>query len=154
MMNVQAFARTLRGHLLVQNTLANFIGRNPSHPRKTGKHQQTSDFLDDPPSVDPLDKDPYLRSIAMKFGTAIEGITYYGPTDELCIQYFNMVVLIKEYIHGLLNCCRRMLPYFHAGHFLYAKSCHLYLQLMGKLFFQLTPEDYQRFVEDTYFTMR
>lgn len=38
--------------------------------------------------------------------------------------------LFKEH----LDAVRKMLPYFHArGHFLYAKSAHLYLQDMLKL---------------------
>lgn len=48
-----------------------------------------------------------------------------------------------------------MSPYFHArGHFLYAKSCHLYLQDMQDLKSRLTTLDYERFVTNGYFTIR
>lgn len=60
-----------------------------------------------------------------------------GPTAKLWVQYFRMVSIAKEFIRSErmgdwqahLNSIKNMLPYFHAlGHFLYAKSAHLYIQ--------------------------
>ena len=48
-----------------------------------------------------------------------------------------------------------MLPYFHAsGHFLYAKSAHLYLQDMLDLEDFITPKEYDDYVQRGYFTIR
>lgn len=48
-----------------------------------------------------------------------------------------------------------MIPYFHAsGHFPYAKSCHLYVQGMENLSSKLTAEQYNKFVNNSYITMR
>ena len=53
-----------------------------------------------------------------------------------------MISLVKDLIRAEragnwklhLKCVEKMIPYFHAsGHFLYAKSAHLYLQDMRKL---------------------
>lgn len=53
-----------------------------------------------------------------------------------------MVSIVKDFIkserlgnwRGHLNAIKKMLPFFHVtGHFLYAKSAHLYLQDMLKL---------------------
>jgi len=61
---------------------------------------------------------------------------------RLWVQYFCMVSIAKKFIRAErmgdweahLNSIKNMLPYFHAsGHFLYAKSAHLYLQDMLKL---------------------
>lgn len=48
-----------------------------------------------------------------------------------------------------------MLPYFHAaGHLHYAKSVHVYLQDMYSLAERMTPEDYENFTTNGYFTIR
>lgn len=74
-----------------------------------------------------------------------------------------MVTLIKQFIQAErmgnwqlhLQCIQQMLPYFHAsGHFLYAKSCQLYLQDMLDLKSKLSPLEYDRFVTNGYFTIR
>lgn len=65
-----------------------------------------------------------------------------GTTAQLWVQYFEMVSIPLDFVRaerlGLykehLEAVGKMLPYFHAsGHFLYAKSAHLYLQDMIKL---------------------
>ena len=74
-----------------------------------------------------------------------------------------MVTLLKEFIETErsgnwqlhLKCVQQMLPFFHAsGHFLYAKSCHLYLQDMLNLKSKMDPTDYEKFVTYGYFTIR
>lgn len=66
-----------------------------------------------------------------------------------------MITLVKLFIQTEqsgnrnlhLQCIQDMLPYFHAsGHYLYAKSCHFYLQDMQELKSKLSNVDYERFV--------
>lgn len=54
-----------------------------------------------------------------------------------------------------LDTVQKMIPYFYAsGHFLYAKSCHLYLQDMLNLKERMTAEEYEQFTSKGYFTIR
>lgn len=47
------------------------------------------------------------------------------------------------------------MPFFHAsGHFLYAKSCHLYLQDMYELEEKMNPLIYNIFTKQGFFTIR
>ncbi|KAJ8881606.1 hypothetical protein PR048_018092 [Dryococelus australis] len=78
------------------------------------------------------------------------------------VIYFNLVTLVKKYIHdirsddwdGTLRCVQQMKPFFHdCGHFAYSK-CHLYKQDMQKLRFIMAPEEYEKFANEEYFTMR
>lgn len=64
------------------------------------------------------------------------------PTNRLWIQYFQMVTLIKNFIESArctsweayLKYIRPMIPVFHAaGHNLYAKCAHIFIQEMQKL---------------------
>lgn len=86
-----------------------------------------------------------------------------GATAALWIQYFNMITLMKQFIHaersgdwnGHLRCIQQMIPFFHAsGHFLYAKSCHLYLQDMFKLQSSMRRDEFEKFTNEGCFTMR
>lgn len=65
----------------------------------------------------------------------------HGSTSQLWVQYFELITIVKEFIKAErsenwnlhLECTKKMIPYFHAsGHFLYAKSSHLYLQDMSE----------------------
>ena len=50
---------------------------------------------------------------------------------------------------------QNMLPYFYAsGHFPYEKSAHLYLQDMLKLQSVMDADEYDKFVNYSYFTIR
>lgn len=75
--------------------------------------------------------------MAYKFKEALRTIENCGPTAKLWVQYFRMVILIKQFIEAEwsgnwdihLTTVQKMLPFFHAaGHFFYAKCAHLYLQ--------------------------
>ncbi|GBP62150.1 hypothetical protein EVAR_40600_1 [Eumeta japonica] len=104
-----------------------------------------------------------LKTIKDKFIEHLTSIQKRGPTAKLWIQYWQMVLLVKDFIRAErsgnwelhLKCVERMLPYFHAsGHFLYAKSAHLYLQDMRKLK-DIINDDYEftQFTEG-FFTIR
>lgn len=83
-----------------------------------------------------------IYEIKNKFLFHLRSLKNNGPTSELWVQYFHMVTILKKIIEAEksgdfelhLKCVEQMIPYFHAsGHFLYAKSAHLYLQDMTKL---------------------
>lgn len=165
MMQGHAFARAVRGHLLATSSLATVILEDVqvTEDEVDCIASITKSFMDEPPSQLALNQNTHLKALANKFGAAMELLSRKGPTAQLWVQYFKMISLMKEYIHAErsgdfnahLECVRRMIPYFHAaGHFPYAKSCHLYIQDMEKLNEKLSPEEYHKFVNDSYFTMR
>lgn len=74
-----------------------------------------------------------------------------------------MITLVKQFIQAErsgnwnlhLQYIQDMLLYYHeSGHFLYAKSFHLYLQDTQELKSKLKNLDYERFVTKEYFTFR
>lgn len=165
MLQGHAFARAVRGHLLVQTALSQIIMNQipTTDDEQTGIKELLLNFMDETPSIDMLKDNQQLASIATKFGEELEKNSAQGHTSKLWVQYFHMVSLMKDYIqaersgdwHGHLDCVKRMVPYFHAaGHFPYAKSCHLYLQDMMSLSSKMTAEEYHKFVDCGYFTMR
>lgn len=165
MMQGHAFARAVRGHLLATSSLATVIleGVQLTDDEVDCIKNMTMSFMDEPPSLLALNQNTHLKALSGKFGASMELLSSKGPTAQLWVQYFKMVSLMKEYIHAErsgdfnvhLDCVRRMIPYFHAaGHFPYAKSCHLYIQDMEKLHEKLSPEEYHKFVNNSYFTMR
>lgn len=87
-----------------------------------------------------------------------------GPTSKLWMQYWEMISIVKDFIRAErsgnwnlhLKCVERMLPYFHAsGHFLYAKSAHLYLQDMRKLTETINDDyEFMLFTSEGFFTIR
>lgn len=48
----------------------------------------------------------------------------------------------------------KILPYFHASHFLYAKSAHLYVRDMINLQEKMSANKYKNFFEKGYITVR
>ncbi|MBW0528211.1 hypothetical protein O181_067926 [Austropuccinia psidii MF-1] len=165
MLQGHAFARAIRGHLLVTTALSNKIldQIQLTEEEKSAVTDILSGFLDEPPALKALNENPIIKKLTEKFGYKLEQLKNNGPTAQLWIQYFNMVNLVKEYIHAErsgdwdshLNCVKKMIPYFHAsGHFPYAKSCQLYIQDMENLSLTMTFEEYHKFATSGYFTMR
>ena len=165
MLQGHAFARAVRGHLLATTALSTVILENLqlTEEEQTCIKEVMSNFLNEPPSLLSINENSHLKQVSIKFGAALDQLSDKGPTAQLWVQYFKMVCLMKEYIHaersgdwkGHLDCVKRMIPYFHAsGHFPYAKSCHLYVQDMENLSSKLTAEQYNKFVNNSYFTMR
>ena len=106
---------------------------------------------------------PAIGTGLQKFREKLDELQNNGPTAKLWVQYFNMVTLVKKFVQAErsgdwqlhLQTIKGMLPYFHAsGHYLYAKSCHLYLQDMSQLESKLTPQEYELFVSKGFFTIR
>ncbi|KAJ8669139.1 hypothetical protein QAD02_000398 [Eretmocerus hayati] len=101
----------------------------------------------------------------MKFEEELEELKKRGPTAQLWVQLIHMETLLQNYIGaerlgnlGLhLKTIFEMLPYFYAaGHIHYAKYAHIYLQTMLRLeeIMKDAPEEYKKFVELRFFTIR
>lgn len=104
-----------------------------------------------------------FQIVARKFQEELKKLENNDPTAKLWIQYFRMITLVKQFIEAErmgnwqlhLDTIQKMLPYFHAtGHFLYAKSAHLYVQDMLLLEEKMTPDEYEKFTTRGYFTIQ
>ncbi|KAL4720304.1 hypothetical protein ACJJTC_001834 [Scirpophaga incertulas] len=104
-----------------------------------------------------------VKTVLDKFDAALNKCERNGPTAKLWTQYFKMVTLVKHFFEEErsgnwelhLDTVQKMLPYFHAsGHFLYAKSAHLYLQDMTCLREKMPANEFKKFTDEGYFTIR
>lgn len=84
-------------------------------------------------------------------------------TCKLWIQYFHLVSVLRLFIKAErtgnwnlhLHCVKKMLPLFHAaGHMSYARYAHLYIQQMENLHTKLPAEEFKKFTEQGFFTIR
>lgn len=142
MLTGHAYARAVRGHILVQGALSQIILKqvNTSNEEKKGIINLLRNMDEHTPQK--IESDFSLASISSKFKNALDRIKENGPTAALWVLYFNMVTLMKKFIDsercgdwsGHLNCVQQMIHFFHAsGHFQYAKCSHLYVQDMVAL---------------------
>lgn len=158
-----AYARAIRGHFLVQLALSEIIFSSMELSDTEKALMDT--FLQDLGTEnfeDNLHQDDF-QIIKEKFIEHLKLVQKRGPTAKLWMQYWQMISLVKDFIRAEragnwelhLKCVERMLPYFHAsGHFLYAKSAHLYLQDMRKLKDTINDDyEFTRFTEGL-FTIR
>lgn len=97
------------------------------------------------------------------FEEKLSQIENRSSTAKLWINYFKMVSIFKEFIvaermgdwNSYLNTIEVMIPFFHAaGNFPYAKSVQLYLQDMKGLEKIMDSEEYEKFTQNGYFTVR
>lgn len=134
MLTGHAYSRALRAHILVHLALAKIVLSTIIFSEK--EHSEINDILSDVGSTnfsENIEASSVISSIINIFSKILRELE---TTAKLWIQYFHMITLVKQFIqaersgnwHLHLQCVQEMLPYFHAsGHFLYAKSCHLYL---------------------------
>lgn len=125
-LNGHAFARSIRGHLLLQSVISSLILDNCNLTefdklflQDTLKQIQNSNFNLNFKSTKFLD-------IKTKFVNTCNNLRDRGPTAELWLQYFKMVTIVKQFYDAErsgnwqlhLSSMQRMIPYFHAsGHF-------------------------------------
>ncbi|KAJ8678203.1 hypothetical protein QAD02_013990 [Eretmocerus hayati] len=123
------------------------------------------DLLEKVGDVDFFTDDRPLISLKKKFEEKLLEFKERGPTAQLWVQLIHMQLLLIDYIGAErsgnfplhLETVFKMLPYFHAaGHIHYAKYAHIYVQTMLQLkdVMKDTPEEYQKFVADGFFTIR
>lgn len=161
MLTGHVYSRAVRGHILAHLALAKCV--LSMMDITDDENINILEVLDNigKPTVD--FEAPAIGSVMEKFTDKLLELEQNGPTAKLWVEYFRMVTILKRFIHaersgdwnGHLQSVQQMLPYLHAsGHFLYAKSCQLYLQDMVDLKSTLTHEDYDRFVLKGFFTVR
>lgn len=165
MLNGHAYARAVRAHTLLQLALAIIILKEVdiNDIMDADLITNVENILDNTLSYNDIENDDEVsRALLNKFYQKLKEYEERGPTAKLWIQYLNMVSIAKEFIRAermgdwkaYLNCVLEMLPYFHAsGHFLYAKSAHLFLQDKLQLQKLIDPEVYEKFTEG-FFTVR
>lgn len=158
-----AYSRAVRGHILLHLTLAKLV-LNMLHVSDDQKQSVLNvlNGVGSPLFPEQLDKS-LLNDVMDSFYEKLCELELRGPTAKLWVQYFHLVTIVKRFIEAErsgdwflhLHTVQQMLPYLHAsGHFLYAKSCQLYLQDMLNLNKVLPPDEYDRFVNQSFFTIR
>ena len=163
MLTGHAYARAIRGHLLTQLALGRIILEKIDFSAE--EKMEMEDLLEnfDSGTGEQRMEDQMFKVISEKVEIQLQKLTKNGPTAALWIQYFRMVILVKQFIeaertgnwHLHLTTIAKMLPFFHAaGHFNYALSAHLYLQDMNDLESKMGFRDYHNFVSNGYFTIR
>lgn len=156
-----AYSRAVRAHILVHCALVqvilgstNFTDEESS--KLTALLEESTDVFAT------IDTDLEFQNIKVKFMETLRNFSGKSETAKLWIQYVQMVSLLKMFIEAEksgnwqlhLDTVQKMLPFFHAsGHFLYAKSAHLYLQDMYNLKERMDEAEYEQFVNGG-FTIR
>ena len=111
-------------------------------------------------TFDTLVNDDTLKKIRLQFSEATNQLRENGKTAKLWLQYLQLVTIIIYFIQVELTvdcelhlrCIRAMIPIFHAtGHFPYANSCQLYLQIMDFLNQKIINEEYHQFTQQGFF---
>lgn len=158
-----AYSRAVRGHFLIQTTLASIIFESMDLSElEQAKLDSVLENLGSMDFADEIKNDEFI-TIRDKFMKEIEKLQKRGPTAELWIQYWDMVSIVRSFIKAErsgnwdehLKNIERMLPYFHAsGHLNYAKSAQLYLQDMLSLKDDMDEYQYDLFTSNGYFTIR
>lgn len=166
MLTGHAFSRAIRGHLLVYAALGTIIAKKATN---IGEEDQlymknlVTEFDIRPPTLEELNTSEQLGRISEKMIEIMETLGNVGRTSRLWLQYFNSITLVMQFIEAErlgnwelhLQCVRDMLPFFHAaGHLPYAKSAQVYLQDMLELPNVMDAEEFKKFTEQEFFTVR
>ncbi|KAL4105063.1 hypothetical protein QTP88_020338 [Uroleucon formosanum] len=165
MLDGHAYARAVRGHILLHLALSKFVAQDMEIDDHTDDYIQRyieQIIVQNVSYEDVEDSTVILESYIEQFNGILKKIQNRGPTAKLWVQYFYMVSIVKDFIRserlgdwdGHLKALKKMLPFFHAsGHFLYAKSAYLYLQDMLKLKNNMDEQAFKKFI-DGFFTVR
>ena len=167
MMNGKAYARALRGHLLVSAAVVKLmLEQKPGCLKGVSiQHLKTLHELLLRGSCDP---DVMMNTHTVSQLThIIDGITKEFATEsrtgKLWVNYITQVQMIRLFIYAErtgdldlhMYCITQMIPIFHAsGHFAYAKSSRRYLDIMRKLPSIMLEDQYEQFSQAGYFTIR
>lgn len=166
MISGHAFSRAVRAHILTVAALTILILEEAEDLKSmmncSGVLDAYENLLNDNMSPEICEELDIVKNLQICFQTNCNRLKSLNRTGKLWIQYFDQVILMLEFIRAErigdwnlhISTIQKMLPYFHsAGHNLYAKSSHLYVQEMIELKSRLTSEEYKKFPEN-YFTIR
>ncbi|KYM97251.1 hypothetical protein ALC62_12065 [Cyphomyrmex costatus] len=157
-----AYSRAIRAHFLMHLTLTKVLFDS------TELTEEECNIMDyyvesiDQSEVLDAGQQQLIQNVQRKLSEKLRQTEESSPTAKLWVQYHRMVTLVKHFVEAErsgnwtlhLDTIQQMLPYFHAsGHFLYAKSAHLYLQDMRCLEQKMPSDEYQKFVNG-FFTIR
>ncbi|KAJ8684487.1 hypothetical protein QAD02_020279 [Eretmocerus hayati] len=156
--------RAIRGHVLVQLALSNSVITSLDLTDDEKNYLDTLQQKIFEPDYRPnLRDDEFCKNLSDKFSLQLNKLRENGPTAGLWVQYIEMVTLFKTAIAAIrtgnwplhLRTVKDMLPYFHAaGHNNYAKYAHLYLQDMLELKDKMSPSEYDKLVNQSYYVIR
>lgn len=159
-----AYSRAVRVHILIHYVLATLVFDEMKLTEDTIASMKALIFSKDlNKMLAAPENDNDFQIVLKQFRAVLDSFSSNGPTAKLWIQYFRMTTLMKQFIEAErsvnsmlhLETVKKMLPFFHAaGHFLYAKCGHLYLQDMMKLHEIMDPTEYEEFSTRGYFTIR
>jgi len=163
-MSGHAFSRSLRAHFYTLIALHIQLEKHSKQLDETTKGKIQDDIdevLSGAMSLKELEDNEHIQALVVALSEIIktEGCS---RTLKLWLQYIERVSLVLLYIQAdrtgdwelHLHAINSMLPFFHAaGHHLYAKCAHLYVQQMEDLK-KMHPEEYKKFTAQRYFTIR
>lgn len=165
MLTGHAYARALRAHFLTQLALAVNVFQELNIDEETRAEviRLHAELLSNTETPEAVSDSSAVKEVLKALESSMEAAAATSRTAKLWKQYFEQVELMRMFIRAErcgdwqlhLHCVQQMLPHFHAaGHLAYAKSAHLYLQQMMKLETRMTPEEYNKFTTEGYFTIR
>ncbi|CAG9833247.1 unnamed protein product [Diabrotica balteata] len=161
MLSGHAYLRSIRGHTLLRRALSTIIFQDMKIEscvldelvEQITRHHVSYEYVEGCVN--------YSSIIAQSRNKLIE-LKAAGPTAQLWVQYFEMVLIALDFVRAErlghfkehLDAVRKMLPYFHSsGRFQYAKSAHLYLQDMIKLEETMDEQTFENF-KNGFFTVK
>ena len=166
MLHGHAYSRAIRAHSLTQLALAILLIRKSnllSSALSEELHALQKQIVSNNCNIEEIFQSEILFTFNDKFQSLLDSIANECRTSRLWVQYIRQVSLIRRFILAErtgnwnlhINTIIEMLPYFHAAaHLPYAKSAHLYCQLMLDLPNKFSPREYERFTSLGFFTVR
>lgn len=158
-----AYSRAIRAHFLVAVSLGKII---MNEIELTDEERDSLDsYLNDVDRTIILtaENDNVIQTVRRKFDSKLKEMKTWGPTAQLWVQYFELIILVKQFIEAErtgnwelhLNTVQQIIHIFHAsGRHLHAKSSQLYFQDMLNLKNIMPPDEFEKFAVKGYFTMK
>nr|XP_018912013.1 PREDICTED: uncharacterized protein LOC109040498 [Bemisia tabaci] len=162
MMTGHAYSRALRAHFLTYQALTEIILHSMEFSDEAKSELEEILILFNE-KILTSGNNPTLHEFLEDFKKKLVELEQRGPTAKLWVQYTKMIMLVRQFIVAErsgdwqlhLSIIRKMQPFFYAsGHFLYFKSCQLYLQQMYTLKNKMNPREYECFTSQGMFTIR
>lgn len=167
MINGHAYARALRGHFLISAALTKLMidtcpgcltGVSVERLRDIHAH-----LLQGTCTGEALLNTRTAIQFSQILDDLAEDLASQGRTGKLWINYYRQIQIVRLFLYAErtgdwdlhLYCVAQMVPIFHtSGHLAYARSERRYLDSMKKLPEVMQTEQFLRFTEEGYFTIR
>lgn len=164
MLNGHAYARCVRAYNLTACALINVMKDQFPEIKESLTTLETcsKEILENKCNEAEILEDPTVKTALNQFNETLNDVKTLSNTTKLWINLLEAIDLIIMFIYAErsgnwdlhLRTTIKMLPYFHAAGYLYAKSAHLYAQEMTKLGSKLSPQEFGLFKERGYLTVR